>query len=79
VSRWSDSASAKRFADTYAGYLPKRYNKAQETSPSSQTKRVWTTEEGPVFMVSDDDLVIITESLEPRLSDQLAKELFRLR
>jgi len=76
VSRWSDSASAKRFADTYAGYLPKRYNKAQETSPSSQTKRVWTTEEGPVFMVSDDDLVIITESLEPRLSDQLAKDLF---
>jgi len=75
VSRWSDSASAQRFADVYAAYVAKRYSKAQEDNPGSKKKRVWNTEEGRVVIVAADDLLVITESLEPSLSDRLAKEL----
>ena len=75
VSRWSDAASARHFADVYAKYVPKRYSNVQQSNAGSESKRAWTTEEGPVVIVSDGDLVIITESFERSLSDQLAKEI----
>ena len=75
VSRWSDAASARHFADIYAKYVPRRYSSAQQSDAGSESKRMWTTEEGPLMIVSNDDLVVITESFERSFADQLSKEL----
>jgi hypothetical protein len=74
VSRWSDAARASRFIDIYAKYVPKRYKSAQE-STASKTKRLWTTEEGPVVIECEGDLVIVTENLDQALSDRVAHDL----
>ena len=74
VSRWSDAARASRFIDIYAKYVPKRYKSAQQ-STASETKRLWTTEEGPVVIECEGDLVIVTENLDQALSDRVTHDL----
>jgi hypothetical protein len=63
VSRWSSAEKATEFAAIYAKSLAKRYQKviSAETPNGSH---MWTTEEGPVFIETHGDLVLVAESLD---------------
>jgi hypothetical protein len=63
VSRWAGAENATDFARIYAGGLVKRYQKLtpQEGVAGSSA---WTTEDGPVLIFTQGDLVLIAESLE---------------
>jgi hypothetical protein len=74
VSRWSSPAKATEFAAIYADGLKKRYQKAVEVAvEGSRTvaaqeavakTRTWTTEEGPILIRTQGDLVVVAESLD---------------
>jgi hypothetical protein len=74
VSRWSSAEKATEFAAIYADGLTKRYQKAVEVAvegsqpPAGKATpaatRTWTTEEGPILIQTQADLVLVTESLD---------------
>jgi len=87
-SRWEDSASAARFAAIYAKSLAKRYKQVEESIAPGATpagdlsklttldgSRTWTTEDGPVMIEVQSDSVLITESLDPSISQRLRGDL----
>jgi hypothetical protein len=78
LSRWSSPEKATEFAAIYADGIVKRYQKAVEVkvegtpaNARSAAGRTWTTEEGPILIQTQGDLVLVTEGLEP--DDRLPK------
>ncbi len=88
VSRWSETRFAERFAAVYARSLPERYRRAREAVPeATPTIRLtdaldrlpgthtWLTEEGPVVIAVEQNLVVVMESLDPATSEKLQQSL----
>jgi hypothetical protein len=89
VSKWSTPKAASQFAAIYAGGMQQRYKTVKAPADSnlpSDLKNLktlggdhtWTTEEGPVVIEVKDDTVLVTESLEPQITDQFRKSVFAL-
>ncbi len=88
VSRWSSADHAAEFAAVYAKALPTRYKKAEAKSAPDGTvvdlktiqslpgTHIWDTEDGPVIITVNRDLVMITEGLDASTTEQLAHTLF---
>jgi hypothetical protein len=89
VSRWSDTEHAGEFAAVYARGLETRYKNLHETGEGAvKTKsttynvetltgnHAWLTEQGPVFMYVEGDLVLVSESLDQTATEQIEQELF---
>jgi hypothetical protein len=87
VSRWSDAEKASEFAAIYAKSLAKRYKNVQEISQDktdSDLEKVeklngdhtWQTEEGPVTIEVQRDIVLVSESLEKSVTGQLEQDVF---
>jgi hypothetical protein len=87
VSKWSTAKVASQFAAIYAGGMQQRYKDVKappDTNLPSELKdlktlggdHTWTTEEGPVVIDVKDDTVLVTESLQPQLTDQFRKTVF---
>ena len=89
VSRWSGPEEAAQFAAIYARGLEQRYKNLHETGQGStntkastynvQTlngKHAWLTEQGPVFMDVEGDLVLVSETLDQTVTEEVEQELF---
>lgn len=85
VSRWSDPATAEKFAAIYANYLPKRYVHVREpvsneelinTSERLTGTHAWQTEAGPVVIQIKGETVLISESLDQTTTDKLESAVF---
>jgi hypothetical protein len=85
ASRWSDSENAEKFAAIYAQSLAKRYSRAREavaddarpvelekieSLPGTHT---FLTEEGPVVISTSGDTVLVSESLDPKVTEELER------
>jgi hypothetical protein len=87
ISRWSDAEKASEFAAIYAKSLAKRYKNVQEISQDkidSDLEKVeklngthtWQTEEGPVTIEVQRDIVLVSESLGKSVTGQLEQDVF---
>jgi hypothetical protein len=87
VSRWSNAEAAAEFAAIYARGLEGRYKRLHETGTAEgksattnvQTlagKHAWLTEQGPVYMDIEGDLVLVSETLDQTVTEQVEQELF---
>jgi hypothetical protein len=89
VSRWASPEKAAEFAAIYAQSLAKRYKHVREVTQGGQDlsdnpqkigsltgTHTWLTEEGPVVIDVESDSVLITESMDQLMTDQLKQELF---
>ena len=83
VSKWQDAKAAAEFAAIYARGIQQRYGGAEvpATLPSDlktlQTlggDHTWKTDQGPVVIAVKDDIVLVTESLEPKLTEEFRHE-----
>ena len=82
VSRWASDKAAAQFAAVYARGIAQRYNKV-EANPHSDLdlKKLeslsgdytWQTEEGPVVIAVRNDIVLVTESLDPAITEEFRK------
>jgi hypothetical protein len=91
VSRWSDAESAARFAAIYAKALAKRckhvHQTPQDASPLMDLQNVesltgshtWLTEQGPVVITVQKEVVLITESLDPPTTERVEQELLGIK
>jgi hypothetical protein len=78
VSRWSSDKAAAQFAAIYARGLPQRYKVDTSAHSDLDLKKLeslngdytWPTEEGPVVIAVKNDTVLVTESLDPAISEQ---------
>ena len=81
VSRWASPRWAQQFAAIYARGIQQRYKKMMPATESNLPRdlktleslggdHTWTTEEGAVVLAVKGDTVLVTESLEPPISDQ---------
>jgi hypothetical protein len=81
VSKWASPKSAAQFAAIYAQGLGQRYPKLEAPANSNLPTdlssleslggdHTWRTQEGPVVMDVKGDTVLVTESLDPALTDQ---------
>src|SRR6266581_749973 len=81
VSKWVSAKSAAQFAALYARGMQQRYKKIEappnatlpadlKTLGSLSGDHTWTTEDGPVVLDVKGDTVLVTESLEPAITDQ---------
>jgi hypothetical protein len=88
VSRWSNPERSAEFAAIYARSLEKRYLHVRETdagSPKNQPANLvfdsltgnhsWLTEQGPVFIDVQGDMVVIAESLDQATTEKVEHEL----
>jgi len=88
ASRWSSAEWASEFAAIYAQSLPKRYQRVREAAvdgakPLDLDKierfsgtHTFLTEEGPIVIEVAGDTVLVTESLDPQVTDQLEATVF---
>jgi hypothetical protein len=89
VSRWSGPEGAAEFAAVYARGLQTRYKNCHETGEDAakvksttynvQTltgKHSWLTEQGPIFMDVEGNLVLVSETLDQTVTEQVEQELF---
>jgi len=89
ISRWSDGEHAAEFAAIYARGLEQRYKNLHETgeyasnTPAStnnvQTlsgRHAWLCEQGPIFIDVEGDMVLVSETLDQTLTEQVERELF---
>ena len=92
VSRWSSADKAAEFAGIYAQSLKQRYKKvegASDPAPNRATaqnddakvdllkgRHTWTTEDGPVVIEEQGDIVFVSESLDAATTSTLEKEVF---
>ncbi len=89
ISRWSGPEEAAEFAAIYARGLEQRYKNLHETGTEVATgksttynvqslagKHAWLTEAGPVFMDIERDMVLVSETLDQTLTEQVEQELF---
>ena len=82
VSRWSDGASAGKFAAIYAKALEKRYKHVHEVAVSGPQNaetltgsHTWLTEQGSVMITVEHETVLITEGLEQTTTERVEQEL----
>ncbi|HKW17245.1 MAG TPA: hypothetical protein VJO35_07050 [Terriglobales bacterium] len=89
VSKWASAKAASQFAAIYAAGMQQRYTTVKappDTNLPSDLKdlktlggdHTWTTEEGPVVIEVKNDTVLVTESLQPQITDQFRKSVFAL-
>ncbi|MCU1296349.1 MAG: hypothetical protein JWO91_627 [Acidobacteriaceae bacterium] len=88
VSRWSDSEKAAQFAAIYAKALAKRYRTVQEISQDKVGElgsvetlsgiHTWQTEEGPVVIAVQGDTVLVSESLQEKITEQMEHDAFNM-
>jgi hypothetical protein len=82
VSKWSSAKAAAQFAAVYARGMQQRYKKVEappngtlpadlKTLGSLSGDHTWTTEEGAVVLDVKSDTVLVTESVDPAITDQL--------
>jgi hypothetical protein len=91
VSRWSSADKAAEFAGIYARSLKQRYKKVEEVNDPApdksaqhaeskpdllQGRHAWNTEDGPVVIEEQGDLVLISESLDAATTSTLEREVF---
>jgi hypothetical protein len=81
VSRWSSAKWAEQFAAIYARGVPQRYKQVEGPAESSLPAdlktlqslggdHTWKTDEGPVVIVVKNDTMLVTESLDPAVTEQ---------
>jgi hypothetical protein len=85
ASRWSNAENAQKFAAIYAQSLAKRYRRAREAvaegvEPIDLEKidamsgtHTFLTEEGPVVIATSGDTVLVSESLDPKVTEELER------
>ena len=91
VSRWSSSEKAAEFAAVYAKALDQRYrhvrgDSRENTKPELDRgaletltgKHSWVTEDGPVVIDAEGDMVVVTESLDQTITDKVEEQLFSM-
>jgi hypothetical protein len=87
VSKWASPRAAAQFAAIYARGVQERYKTvtpASENNLPSDLKELttlggdhtWTTEEGAVVIDVKGDTILVTESLQPQLTDEFRKAVF---
>ncbi len=87
VSKWSNPKAAAQFAAIYARGMQQRYKDVTAPSDSSLPSdlkdlktlggdHTWNTEEGPVVIDVKNDSVLVTESLEPAITEQFRQVVF---
>jgi len=79
VSRWSSAKAAAQFAAIYARGMQQRYKNLEANAHSDLDLKkletlsgdyTWLTEEGPVVIAVKNDTVLVTESLDPTITEQ---------
>lgn len=88
VSRWSGPEEAAEFAAIYARGLEARYKNLHETGETASKttastynvqslagRHAWLTEQGPIFMDTEGDMVIVSETLDQTVTEQVEREL----
>lgn len=85
ISRWSNAEEAADFAAIYAKALAQRYQHVSQASgepainmnglQSLTGAHTWQTEEGPAIIAVQQNLVIITESLDPAITHEVQNEM----
>jgi hypothetical protein len=81
VSKWSSTKAAAQFAAIYARGMQQRYKKVEapanstlpanlKTLGSLSGDHTWTTEEGSVVLNVKGDTLLVTESLDPTITEQ---------
>ena len=89
VSKWASAKSAAQFAAIYARGMQERYKKAEAPTDSNLPEdlktlsglsgdHTWTTEEGAVVIDVKNDNVLVTESLDPAITDQFRRAILPL-
>lgn len=85
VSKWESAKAAAEFAAIYARGIQQRYKNAEVPPPlppdlkNLQTlggDHTWKTEDGPIVIAVKDETVLVTESLEPALTDEFRRAIF---
>lgn len=87
VSKWSSPKSASQFAAIYARGAQERYKNMKapaDTNLPEDLKNLktlggdhtWSTEEGPVVIDVKGDTVLVTESLDPQITNQFREAVF---
>lgn len=85
VSKWATPKAADQFAAIYARGMQQRYKKVSSAGDSSLPadlkdlrtlggNHTWNTEEGAVVIDVKGDTILVTESLEPALTQQFRHE-----
>jgi hypothetical protein len=79
VSRWSSDKGAAQFAAIYARGMLQRFKNLEANAHSDLDLKkleslsgdyTWLTEEGPVVIAVRNDTVLVTESLDPAITDE---------
>lgn len=79
VSRWSSDKGAAQFAAIYARGMLQRYKNLEANAHSDLDLKkleslsgdyTWLTEEGPVVIAVRNDTVLVTEGLDPAITDE---------
>lgn len=89
VSKWAGARAAAQFAAIYARGVQQRYKDAQapegsnlpadmKTLGSLSGDHVWKTQDGDVVIAVKNDMVLVTESLEPGITDQFRRAVLEL-
>jgi hypothetical protein len=86
ISRWSDTQHASEFAAIYAKSLWKRYKHVHGVAegnikplddvnaiPDLDGRHAWLTEDGPVVIEVQQDMVLVTESLDEPTTESLER------
>ena len=87
VSKWASPKAAAQFAAIYARGVQQRYKTVTAGSESNLPSdfkdlktlggdHAWTTEDGPVVIDVRADTILVTESLQPQLTDEFRKAVF---
>jgi len=82
LSAWKNTASAENFAAMYSNELSRKYSAVKHdtaaesaaavTQPPSTDERIYSTNEGPVVIVTRGPLVFVAESFDVDLAQKLA-------
>lgn len=79
VSRWASDKAAAQFAAIYARGMTQRYKNVEGNAHSDLDLKkleslngdyTWLTEEGPVVIAVRNDTVLVTESLDPAITEE---------
>ena len=87
VSKWATPKAADQFAAIYARGIQQRYKKVSSAADSNLPAdlkdlrtlggdHTWSTEEGAVVIDVKGDTILVTESLEPALTEQFREAVF---
>jgi hypothetical protein len=71
VTRWSDSESAQHVAEAYGAGLPKKYSSLEASAGSTPAAQRWQTAEGPVFIETQGDLLLVMEGFDEETAGRL--------